>query len=134
MERDTKLVFVIKIKRGSKRTGSNAFIRGETDRVKSDDQFIVPVFCNNVKCKALRDSGSSICLVRRSIVGDKVDWTGESIKIVDAFERSLCLPLAKVKLRSHYDVRGTLSHIVPVYPSVPRHGTSAHRRGGGRGS
>ena len=58
---------------GSKRTGSNAFIRGETNRVKSDDHFIVPVFCNKVECKALRDTGSSICLLHRSNLGDEVD-------------------------------------------------------------
>ena len=34
---------------GSKRTVLNAFIRGETDSVRSKDQFIVPVFCNKVK-------------------------------------------------------------------------------------
>ena len=37
--------------RGSKRTGSNAFIRGETDRVKSNDHFLVPVYCNMLNAK-----------------------------------------------------------------------------------
>ena len=57
---------------GSKIIESNAFIRGETERDKYNDHFIVPVYCNNVECKALRDSGSSICLERRLILGTKL--------------------------------------------------------------
>ena len=69
-------------------TESNAFIRGETKRVKFNDQFTVHGYCNNVECKALRHFGSSIC--SRSIFGDQVDWIGDSIRITDAFERPLC--------------------------------------------
>ena len=56
--------------------------------------------------------------MRRSILGDKVDWTGESIKIGDAL-RPLCLPLAKVKLRSpKWGLVGEISMIVAVTPHL----------------
>ena len=120
MERDTNLVFVIKIHVGQKEP-DRMHLSGvrRTDRVKSNDHFVVPVYCNTVECKALRDSGSSICVVRRSSLEDKVDWTGESITILDAFERPLCLPLAKVKLWSpKWGFDGEISMTVAVTPHL----------------
>ena len=87
------------------------------DRVKSNEHFVVPVYCSNVECKALRYLGSSICVARRSVSADKVDWTGESIKTLDAFERPLCLQVAKVNLWSpklRFD--GEITMIVAVTP------------------
>ena len=52
-------------------------------------------------------------------MGDQVDWIGEQLSILDAFDRPLCLPLAKVKLSSlKWGSDNEISMIVAVTPHL----------------
>ena len=79
----------------------NTGVRRRSSRATGRYQdFIVPVYVNSLSCKALRDSGSAVSIVRRDVLKGVIEFTGENMNLTDAFGRSISIPIAKVKIRS----------------------------------
>ena len=57
-------------------------------------------YVNSVSCKALRDSGSAVSIVRRDVSKGVIEFTGENMNLTDAFGRSISILIARVKIRS----------------------------------
>ena len=63
-------------------------------------RFVIPLFVNGVECERFRDTGSDILIVREDLVEDRGRYTGEVMKVVDAFGRAKELQIAAISIRS----------------------------------
>ena len=75
----------------------------DENAVQFDRRFIVPVYINNVRCSALRDSGSSVAVIvdKNLVSKDHVNHE-KTIKCVGLFcgGKAKRIPTAVIKIRS----------------------------------
>ena len=81
----------------SKNMKTNTFIANEPRATGRFQDFIVPVGVNSESCKALRDSGFAVSIVRRDVLKGEIEFTGGNMDFTDAFDRSISIPLQNLQ-------------------------------------
>jgi len=94
-----------------------------SDSVYGDSEFIVPVFVNGIKCKALRDSGNfGPVIVDESLVPkDDINYR-KTVDCTGTFDggRSKSIPTAKIKLSSPWFNTSGKIHITAAVTKLPQ--------------
>ena len=59
-----------------------------------------PIFVNDMECAGFRDTGSDLLIIRSDLITNRCKYTGDVIKVTDAFGRFKSLKMALVTVRN----------------------------------